>query len=159
MNCFLLIVCFLFIGFYIWKPSLKENFTRKPNEKQFQYCEDTKGRPYYGIVSNILEGPPPRIGIFTQLKNNPIILDNYHKTPICPKPKDIPIQSYFNDNKIIDYKNNQWSGPINPFDPYTKPTDDHLIMYPNSHIESNFLNYHKRIRQPQMKSRIKHIIQ
>jgi len=160
MDCSLFILLLsLVVILYYYNQSTKEPYSnQRPNETQFRYCNDKKGRPYYGIVSNILQGPPMRQGIYTSMKRNLIDYDSYNSTPLCSVQTDNTVMSYFNDNKVIDYKQNKWNSITDPWDTYSSPTDDHSITYRSKFHEKNFMDYHTKIRKPSISMRQKHVI-
>jgi hypothetical protein len=147
----LIIICYNF-------HSIVEPFPnkQKPNENQYTYCSLNKNH-HYGIASNVLK-PPKRDGMYTQLKNDTIVYDPLHKPPYCDSliNSDTNIHQtkpYFNDNKVIDHKKNTWQEPIDPFYPYAKPDDDHVILYKDKKIEKMFIDHHKKVRQPNIYNR------
>ena len=124
-----------------------------PNETQYTYCIDTQGRPYYIGKQNKLTVPPPSKGLFTSVTKVTEDLDPFHSTPLCSKPQNQVNPSYFNDNKVIDYKKNTYVPPVNPWDTQASPTDDSSILYKDKYYESQFLKYHNDIREPEVKMR------
>ena len=151
----------LLVIIYYYNKSLKEPYSnQRPNETQFRHCNDKKGRPYYGIVSNVLQEPSQRQGIYTSMKRIPIDYDSYNSSPMCSQAlkTDRVEPAYFNDNKVIDYKKNSWNNIIDPWDTYSSPTDNHSLIYEGDYHEKNFKDYHTKIRKPGIALRQKQVI-
>ena len=149
MNFFIFLAILIIVLLY--KPSMIEGF--KPNEDQFSICDDRseKGETNYHQEKNLIKENPT--GFYTSLirlteeKNNP----RYYKSPKCLKSRGFK-KNYFNNNKVIDHKNNNWNPPVDPWDTHAKPDNNDSILY-SKDLSDDFVYQHEKENQKEILSR------
>ena len=146
-----IILIVLFISFVIYNtsPTLKEPF--QPDERQYIFCN--KKKPLYHIKINSIKEPSKEKGVFTTLINRN---ENYiplTKVPLCSDQDSLnKTHDYFPDIKVINYKDNKYESPVDPFDPYSPPTDNYSILYSPT-IQSEFMKHNRLFREKNIMNR------
>lgn len=150
-----IILIVLFISFVIYNtsPTLKEPF--QPDERQYAFCNNSSILSY-GIQPNIIKEPSKEKGVFTTLLNKNENYKPLTDIPYCNEPEEnqyIDLNTdYFPDDKIINYKDNNYESPIDPFDPYPPPTDNYSILYSPT-IQSEFMKHNRLFREKNIMDR------
>jgi len=100
---------------------------------------DSKYKGFFTTIHNENNNSLEKLGI---KEDDPII---YNKAPIGLQPFLFNAPNYFNDNKVIDYKDNKWEPPVNPHYKYASPDNNDAILYlaHDNTIQDNFINEHK----------------
>lgn len=160
MKIFLLIII-IAITYKIY-PIIEGLFV--PNETQFIIYNNLsdKGNGYVPVNNRI---DSKHKGFFTAINNendkflkklgikedDPII---YNKAPIGLQPFLFNAPNYFNDNKVVDFKENTWKPLLDPHYGYASPDNNDAILYleQDKTIQDNFINEHK-INEKEIRSR------
>ena len=141
---YILIIIILF--FFLFKNcNTKENF---PNENQYMVCSDksAKGETNYKKKRNHLDKPMKGFYSAYLRASGKKDYSEYYQSPLCMNKHDFDTD-YFNDNKVINYHENNWSPLEDPFDKYSKPTDKYTIEYPAKFYDKAFLNEYRKHKE------------
>ena len=100
---------------------------------------DSKHKGFFTAINNENNNFLKKLGI---REDDPII---YNKAPIGLQPFLFNAPNYFNDNKVMNYKDNKWEPPVNPHYKYASPDNNDAILYLalDKTIQDNFINEHK----------------
>jgi hypothetical protein len=139
---FIFIIIILFFLFF--NHQITEAF---PDERQFLPCSDIRahGLTNYKVRRNHLDKPLK--GFYSAYLRVAGKKDysEYYQSPICENKHDFQ-EDYFNDNKVINYHENEWEPLEDPFS-YSKPTDNYLIEYPHETYDRSFLNEYQKYKE------------
>jgi hypothetical protein len=146
----LFILCLLiFISFFVFRESkikrhiLTESF--KPDGRIFTFCHnyDEKNMGDYYQSSYDLTEETKKKGLYTTLANKTMDYDFLTNAPLCvSKELQIKKSNYFPNVSIINYKNNTYKPPLDPFDTYSKPDDNYSILFHPS-IQSALIKHNQ----------------
>ena len=136
---FLLFILFMIV----YSPRIMEGMI--PNETQFVIHKSVsnKGDDYVPLMNPVAS---ENKGFFSSLfkvtkesmeQQGYATKDDiyYNKAPLSSNQFLFNPSDYFNTNKVIDYKENKWKPPINPFDTHSKVNDNYGILYNNTKKE------------------------
>ena len=145
----LFILCFLiFITFLIFRESNKKHIIKepfKPDGRIFTFCQNYDYKnvgDYYESMYDLTPKETNKKGLYTTLAKKTIDYDFLTNAPLCTM-KNAPIQTnYFPDVSIINYKNNSYKPPLDPFDTYSKANENYSILFHPS-IQSALMKYNQ----------------
>jgi len=139
----------LIIVISIYKLPVKEGLFA-PDETQYIVCTDKSSQ-----TSDFIPEENP---IFTEkkgslsslLSDDKQNLPDYHKAPHCGSAFMGEEYKYFNDNVVVDHKNNKWTPPVDPYDPHPPPDYENSILYPEKirdEIHKGFQKAHDKNKE------------